>query len=82
MKKRKRDQRLRFFGVCQITIILTKKFRKCTGELEGAKPSSNQIECLAKPCCARRATGEAGTFAVRSTSESNGIFYGFPSPFS
>ena len=34
------------------------------GELEGAKPSSNEIECLAKPCWARRATGAACTFAV------------------
>ena len=29
------------------------------GELEGAKPASNQIKCRAKPCLARRAWSEA-----------------------
>ena len=34
------------------------------GELEGAKPASNPIECPAKPCRARRAAREAGTFTL------------------
>src|SRR5699024_117548 len=35
--------------------------KNCTaqGELEGAKPASNPIECPAKPCRARRAAREA-----------------------
>ena len=32
------------------------------GELEGAKPASNQIKCRAKPCLARRAWSEATIF--------------------
>ena len=32
------------------------------GELEGAKPASNQIKCRAKPCAARRAWSEANIF--------------------
>ena len=34
------------------------------GELEGAKPASNQIKCPAKPCTARRAAREARTFPL------------------
>ena len=30
------------------------------GELEGAKPASNGVECPAKPCSARRAAHEVG----------------------
>ena len=37
------------------------------GELEGAKPASNPIECPAKPCCARRAAHKVGTFTLRSS---------------
>src|SRR5699024_9477113 len=34
------------------------------GELEGAKPASNEIKCPAKPCFARRAAHEVGTFPL------------------
>src|SRR5699024_6370586 len=34
------------------------------GELEGAKPASNQIKCTAKPCTARRAAREARTLRL------------------
>ena len=37
-------------------------FRLAGGELEGAKPASNQIKCRAKPCSARRAWSEASIF--------------------
>ena len=37
------------------------------GERGGAKAASNPIECPAKPCCARRAAREAGTFPLRSS---------------
>ena len=64
-------------SVCQKTIISKRNLQKCMGELEGAKPTSNEIECLAKPCRARRATGVACTFASHSVSKSNGIFEAF-----
>ena len=51
-------------SICQRTTIFQNEFPRCMGELEGAKPSSNEIECLAKPCIARRATGAACTFAA------------------
>ncbi len=41
-----------------------KKAAQRRGELEGAKPASNPIECPAKPCRARRAAREAGTFTL------------------
>src|SRR5699024_7842303 len=36
------------------------------GELEGARPASNEIECPAKPCFVRRAARAARTFTLRS----------------
>ena len=35
------------------------------GELEGAKPASNQIKCRAKPCLARRAWSTPRVLALR-----------------
>ena len=35
------------------------------GELEGAKPASNQIKCRAKPCLARRAWNTPRVLALR-----------------
>ena len=64
----------RFDSFCNYTTKRTQKLRFChiffgyirVGECEGAKPSSNKIECLAKPCRARRAISEAHTFAAHS----------------
>src|SRR5699024_8225244 len=45
---------------------LPSEVKSCTaqGDLEGAKPASNPIECPAKPCRARRAAHEVGTFPL------------------
>ena len=45
-----------------INILHTISSSSTQGELEGAKPASNQIKCRAKPCLARRAWSEATIF--------------------
>ena len=44
------------------------------GELEGAKPASNQIKCRAKPCLARRAWSEATIFAPQGGTKITTLF--------
>ena len=45
------------------------------GELEGAKPASNEIECPAKPCRARRAARAAGTFTLYNSVKVTALFF-------
>ena len=44
------------------------------GELEGAKPASNQIKCRAKPCLARRAWSEATIFVPQGGTKITTLF--------
>ena len=44
------------------------------GELEGAKPASNQIKCRAKPCLARRAWSEATIFVPHGGTKITTLF--------
>ena len=44
------------------------------GELEGAKPASNQIKCRAKPCLARRAWSEAIIFVPQGGTKITTLF--------
>ena len=46
------------------------------GELEGAKPASNQIKCRAKPCLARRVWSEATIFVPQRRPKNNDIISG------
>ena len=46
---------------CQKTLF-RRKDCAAQGELEGARPASNEIKCPAKPCKARRAVSAAKTF--------------------
>ena len=50
------------FLILSINILHTISSSSTQGELEGAKPASNQIKCRAKPCLARRAWSEATIF--------------------
>ena len=46
---------------------------KKQGEFEGAKPASNQIECLQKACVSRRLRREAAAFRLAARVEKRGI---------
>ena len=46
--------------------VVEAKGRVQAGELEGAEPASNGIECPAMPCIARFAASEARTFVPHS----------------
>ena len=48
-----------------INILHTISSSSTQGELEGAKPASNQIKCRAKPCLARRAWSTPRVLASR-----------------
>ena len=48
-----------------INILHTISSSSTQGELEGAKPASNQIKCRAKPCPARRAWSTPRVLALR-----------------
>ena len=50
------------------------------GELEGAKPASNQIKCRAKPCLARRAWREATIFVPQGGTKITTLFQAVEKP--
>ena len=50
---------------CRKTLILRIAVTKVQGELEGAKPASNEIKCPEIPCTARVEESGARIFALR-----------------
>ena len=62
--KQKRTASGRFFSV-SINPLYAASSSFTQGELEGAKPASNQIKCRAKPCLARRAWSTPRVLASR-----------------
>ena len=50
-----------------------KELPKQQGELEGAKPASNEIECLQKACASRRLRRAAAVFQIVWKFEIRGI---------
>ena len=52
---------------------LAKKSTVSQGELEGAKPASNEIECLQKACVSRRLRRAAAVFQIAWQFEIRGI---------
>ncbi len=50
-----------------------KELSKQQGELEGAKPASNEIECLQKACASRRLRRAAAAFRTAARAEKRGI---------
>ena len=57
-----------------INILHTISSSSTQGELEGAKPASNQIKCRAKPCLARRAWSEATIFVPQGGTKITTLF--------
>ena len=57
-----------------INILHTISSSSTQGELEGAKPASNQIKCRAKPCLARRAWSEATIFVPQDGTKITTLF--------
>ena len=57
-----------------INILHTISSSFTQGELEGAKPASNQIKCRAKPCLARRAWSEATIFVPQGGTKITALF--------
>ena len=50
-----------------------KVLSKHQGELEGAKPASNEIECLQKACASRRLRRAAAAFRTAARAEKRGM---------
>ena len=69
-------------GKCLAVFVRPRMVPRCeklcgaVGELEGAKPASNEIECPAKPCRARRAARAAGTFTLYNSVKVTALFFG------
>ena len=57
-----------------INILRTISGSSTQGELERAKPASNQIKCRAKPCPARRAWSEATIFVPQGGTKITTLF--------
>ncbi len=71
--KQKRTASGRFFSL-SINLLYGVSGSFTQGELEGAKPASNQIKCRAKPCLARRAWSEATIFVPQGGTKITTLF--------
>ena len=71
--KQKRTASGRFFSL-SINPLYAASSSFTQGELEGAKPASNQIKCRAKPCLARRAWSEATIFVPQGGTKITTLF--------
>ena len=58
---------------CYPPFFPRKELPKQQGELEGAKPASNEIECLQKACVSRRLRRAAAVFQIAWQFEIRGI---------
>ena len=53
-------------------LLFDEKSTVSQGELEGAKPASNEIECLQKACVSRRLRRVAAAFRTATRAEKRG----------